>query len=213
LTLDLPVIDDHLTKVAVLPEPYSQAVFRTCGRRYQGRHLLEIAGVRGEIKLHFKPLKEFYSRVPMTFPKEVKLEWLAGLFDANMIPTVDGYGIIKSSEYDFLVDIQLLLHTLGCRSTLVNGAFPFLPLKTDTKDGYTYISQHVLKIHLHYVIELVKLGMKTHVMDPPQAEIPRSDKDDVQVVTVTNNNQVEETYSMTLEGCTRIIVNGMTLCG
>lgn len=107
--------------------------------------------------------------VPSEYGLNTKLEWLAGLFDAdaciNLNPKKNATSIQYTSiNYDFIKDVKMLLTTLGIKTNLKmtrEAGFSYLP---DGKGGYKdYPTQPVYTLYItcFNVGKLYRLGFRT----------------------------------------------------
>jgi ribonucleotide reductase beta subunit family protein with ferritin-like domain len=95
--------------------------------------------------------------VPINYSMKTKLEWLAGLCDADGCVNLHTSSIqINSIDKHFLKDVQILLTTLGIHSNLS------LTRKVPKNDGSV---ESGLYISCHSVDRLMEIGFKPHRLD------------------------------------------------
>jgi ribonucleotide reductase beta subunit family protein with ferritin-like domain len=103
--------------------------------------------------------------VPINYSKKTKLEWLAGIVDADGCVNTSERGLssiqIVSIEIEFLRDIQLMLTTLGIRTNIRKNKPAEKRLMPDGKGGvkeYNCQETWVLYISVANTYKLVSLG-------------------------------------------------------
>lgn len=140
-------------------------------------------------------------KVPINYSLDVKLKWLAGLFDGDgcLIKTDNSYSIqIASIHKDFLENVKYLLQTVGIDIKIKNcresGKY-FLP---NHLDGYSYYDCkkiYRLTISSYYLDKLLKLGFKTYRLNIPSNIFPnRNAKKYIQVNKIIETGRVSDTY-------------------
>lgn len=156
--------------------------------------------------------------VPFSFNKEERIEWLAGLFDA------DGC-VIKSDNCDniqlvsvkpnFLREIKLMLQEMGvpCSVSLrrEKGAF-LLPTNDGTGGKAEYDCQEawMLNINGEGVKRLLSLGLKTERLVFQEVQNPQRDcQKFVTVVSVERTGRISDTYCCTEPERNRVMFNGI----
>ena len=101
-----------------------------------------------------------------TYSISSRLQWLAGLIDSDgCLNDVGGSLAVSSVEREFLKDVQLMLSTLGCHSSIGvmrEAGKRELPDGNGGKKEYLCKKSYRLVINAYYVSELVKLGLTTH---------------------------------------------------
>lgn len=102
----------------------------------------------------------------LTFTVLSRLQWLAGLIDSDGCLNDEGGSIAVSSiNKDFLRDVQMMLSTLGCHSSIGVMRGEGIRELPDGKGGYKeYPCQesYRLCISAYHVSKLVKMGFTTH---------------------------------------------------
>ncbi|MGL5232334.1 MAG: LAGLIDADG family homing endonuclease, partial [Fusobacteriaceae bacterium] len=92
-----------------------------------------------------------------------RLDWLAGLLDTDGTADKTGNISISSINKDFLLDIQLMLQTLGCHSTvsvMKKEGIRLLPDGKGENKGYLCKESYRLLISSYCTKALVELGLK-----------------------------------------------------
>ena len=102
---------------------------------------------------------------PMNYSIDTKLKWLAGLFDADACTNTSdkGYTAIQytSINYDFIKNVQLILSSLGCSSSIKcvrELSNRFLPDGNGGNKEYMCQPVYCLYITQFYVDKLVSIG-------------------------------------------------------
>jgi ribonucleoside-diphosphate reductase alpha chain len=137
--------------------------------------------------------------VPVNATIKNKLEWLAGLMDADGT-ALDGTNTsvqIASINYQFLNDVRLMMQTIGVRAkvTLMRG-----PAKHIMSDGRGGMKEYECKplyrilIRGEDVSSMIDLGLKTHRLILVQNPIKHSAMRDVKVVSVEDHGRISDTY-------------------
>lgn len=121
------------------------------------------AGIgRRELQLSVVPHPKSF--VPFSWNVAGRLSWLAGLFDADGCVCSDGQVQVVSADADFLLDVQLLLTTLGVASKVrpADEAGPRdLPNGRGGYDTYQCQATKRLLVNSTQVQHLVSLGLTT----------------------------------------------------
>lgn len=130
----------------------------------------QIANADGSITLKIdNPNRRFF--VPdTTWSIKSRLIWLSGFIDA------DGYdenGIgrvsVRHNDKAFLRRVQLMLQTLGVRSTITRtsrrGRKRMVKIGEDKYEERIMHDMFRLRIHAKSMVELMKLGLKQHILD------------------------------------------------
>lgn len=116
-----------------------------------------------------------------------KLDWLAGLLDADGTVTRDknGNGLqISSVDRQFLVEVRKLLTTLGVRAKVIFGGYK----------PYNYRKFHRILIGNMDTYHLISLGLKTERLAVNGEKPQRDARKFVLVTEVTNLNRREHTF-------------------
>lgn len=138
--------------------------------------------------------------VPINGALKFKLEWLAGLMDADGVVTRDknGNGLqIVSTNKQFLRDVRLMLTTMGVMAKVVAGydeSIRALPDGKGGSKGYLCRATERLLIGNTDTYNLMKLGLKCSRLvihsNPPQRDARRF----IKVVSVESLGLSSETY-------------------
>lgn len=134
---------------------------------------------RIRVKLNFNVKEKTY--VPFDLSVASKLDWLAGLVDSDGSLTTDGSLQVGSIHEEFLLDVQLMLTTLGCSSKVT------LMYAGNIKDikGKLYKCQpsYRLLIGAAQVESLYNLGMRCSRIDLSSV---KPDRDATRFITPTS---------------------------
>ena len=181
--------------------PYTHGFFCGDGTTYNGKKSLSLSGEKKKLidKLNItSSLKEDDSgRLNIILPEELaekyhvpinasiqcRLEWFAGLLDSN--GTVCRNGIYESlqigSAYkDFLMNVMLMLQTLGISSNIIQ-AFEYKPLWR-------------LLVSSSELYKLGQLGLTTYRLTFETREPQRNAEQFATVLEVCDNNRISDTY-------------------
>jgi hypothetical protein len=150
--------------------------------------------------------------VPINTSLEYKLNWIAGLLDADGCVTRDknGNGLqLVSIDSDFLVDVKLLLTTLGIQSKIVYASSAHkTKFKSDQKE-YRCKSTNRILIGNMATYGLMNLGLKTNRLVISANRPQRSAQRFVTVKSIEDLGIEEETYCVTEPINHTMCVNGI----
>lgn len=138
--------------------------------------------------------------VPINSTLKCRLDWLAGLFDADGCVAVNGENTalqLSSINYEFLDRVRLLVQTLGVNSkiTLMHPARE--TLLPDGKGGRKlYQCQPCWRILISSsgLYKLLNLGFKCNRLEIPNRKPQRNAEQFVQVVEIIDNERYDDTY-------------------
>lgn len=166
---DLPVIGGQGYVACELRNPYVQGFYSGNGTTSLGQPVVVLKGEQKSLMKFFDEKSSWYSAntnshgvyvtnkidrsqafVPINYPIETRLSWLAGLIDASGEVFADGLDIAVRDEV-FARELQLFLTTLGIQSYIQEN-----PLNDNFKKPYK------CHIAIQDVFSLVGLGLKTH---------------------------------------------------
>nr|DAM90852.1 MAG TPA: ribonucleoside-diphosphate reductase, adenosylcobalamin-dependent [Caudoviricetes sp.] len=129
---------------------------------------------------------------PANYTKEARLEWLAGLIDSDGSYEKNSGLQITSINKDFLLQVKLMLNTLGVHSSVT------LCKKACTKEmpGGTYDCKtcYRLLISKYYVYQLYRLGLTLYRVKIEDKEPNRNAGRHVQVIDVTKVGKADEVF-------------------
>ena len=144
-------------------------------------------------------LPEKYT-VPMHFSLKSRVQWLAGLFDADGTVTKNGNASsiqIASIYPDFLESVRLMLQTVGVYSTVSLLAEQRKVSLPDGKgDSAMYDCKPIYRLMIAHngLLMLNKLGFMPHRLKMPLTTTQRRAEHFVQVVEVKDNGRTDDTY-------------------
>ncbi len=143
-----------------------------------------------------------------------KLDWLAGLIDADgCINSSDGSISISSIDRAFLNKVQLMLHTIGIASTVAimhkaaNRRLPSHNLETPYKE-YACKESYRLSISSNNVKILLKLGLELHrinVSQNPNRDAARF----ISVVSIEDDGISDNVYCVNEPKNHTVVFNGI----
>lgn len=129
---------------------------------------------------------------PVNYTKEARLEWLAGLIDSDGSYEKESGIQITSVNKDFLLQIKLMLNTLGVHSSVT------ICKEACTKEmpGGTYECKECyrLLISKYYVYQLYRLGLTLYRVKIEDKEPNRNAGRFVQVIDVTKAGKADEVF-------------------
>lgn len=142
------------------------------------------------VVLNEKPLgKEFVPSSNAT--KEYKLNWLAGLIDAD--GNDSGSVSVTSVNKEFLGKVQLMISTLGCHSSVIKDRDELdkeLPANdgTNGKNLYHCQATYRLIISAWYIRKLLDMGLNLHRVRVN----PHPDRNAARFITVTSIDEISD---------------------
>jgi ribonucleoside-diphosphate reductase alpha chain len=135
--------------------------------------------------------------VPVNGSLEYKLNWLAGILDSDGTQTNDKNGSgfqISSTSEDFLLNIRLLLTTLGCQTKVVLGNTAGMKRMPDGRGShkeYNCKTTYRLLIGNTDSNNLYKLGLRTTRIILEDREPQRDARQYVKVISVSKDEPCE----------------------
>lgn len=132
-----------------------------------------------------------------------RLDWLAGLLDADGSLAVNGTNQslqVASTNKDFLVEVSLMLQTLGVQSKVrvLHEAGPrLMPDGRGGKAYYECATTYRLLISSNGLYALLGLGYKSYRMEFSHAKPQRNAEHFVKVTSVEDTGRVDDTYCFT----------------
>jgi ribonucleoside-diphosphate reductase alpha chain len=163
------------------------------------------------------------SWVPFGLHIDYRLQWLAGLLDADGSVTRDKNGSgfqITSVDHNFLDRLRLMLTTLGVRAKVVSGNPASKRMMPDGKGGYTeYQCKETKRLLIgnYDAWHLMELGLKHHLkrLDHNGKKPQRDARQFVKVVSVEDIGYTDMTYCFTETKTSRGTFNGIVTgqCG
>ena len=138
--------------------------------------------------------------VPMNASLECRLEWLAGLLDSDGSVARNGTTEslqIASVHFEFLDRIRLMLQTLGVQSKVTQSQPERITLMPDGKGGrkeYNCKELYRLLISSSAVHRLYEIGLECHRLQIKGDKPQRNAEQFVTVLSVQDNDRVDDTY-------------------
>ena len=143
--------------------------------------------------------EKFYS--PLNYSIDTKLKWLAGLFDADACVSKSdkGYTSIQytSINYEFIKEVQLILTSLGCHSSIKcvrNHCMRSLPDGNGGSKEYECQPVYCLYITQYYVNKLVIIGFSPNRLKINTTDEIVQNKRLVKIVCVIDTEVDSPTY-------------------
>lgn len=155
--------------------------------------------------LHTRKLKEKFFVPNCQYTLKSRLEWLAGIFDADGTIVFNGKTQslqLGSVEHGFLKDIQTTLQTMGVLSKVTknsNEGMKSLPLNNGTKDNGLFFckTSYRLLIGNDGVSKLLDLGFKPYRLSPTNHRPNRECSHFIKIESVVNEGRISDTYCLT----------------
>lgn len=142
-------------------------------------------------------------KVPLNNNKNTQLRWLEGFFDADGSIHINGTDEslhASNIEKDFLIEIRLMLQTLGIESKVtlaLEEKKKLLPNEKDGKKLYDYKPLWRILISSTGLYKLASLGFAPKRLKFVKREPQRDTEQFVEVVSVTNLLDKQNTYCFT----------------
>lgn len=143
-------------------------------------------------------------KVPLNASKECRLEWFAGLMDADGCVVWNGNNAsiqIVQCEFEFLQQVMLMLQTLGIHSKIAKNAEAGKFMLPNGKGGlqeYECRAKYRLTISSHYVWHLRELGWAPHRLNFDGMEKPqRQSTQFITVSSIENFGRKADTFCFT----------------
>lgn len=127
---------------------------------------------------------------------QTRLDWLAGILDTDAGSTGAGSYSIWSIDEKFLMKVKSMIHTLGIGGTLSLGKTACIKMMPDGKGGEKeYPTQDCWRLTISgsSIVELAKIGLKTHRVDISH-DVKRSAKRLIQIKSVTEIGIAKKVY-------------------
>lgn len=128
--------------------------------------------------------------VPINYSITSKMKWFSGYCDANAEKCLQ----VSSNNKDFLINIKLMLQTCGVNCNVVE-------LK----------KKSLLTVGMNELCDIIKLGFKCYAVDMQKYvdTVKRSPLEFVKVLSVVDNNRVDDTFCFNEEKEHKGIFNGV----
>ena len=174
-----------------LIEDITGNVVRTCVQPSQDRTYVDLIGLEN---------KFFVPNAAYTI--EARLSWLAGYLDADgcVYRNQDNEQLTcASTEFDFLVNLQLMLQTLGVQSKIVDGqdaGLRWMPANDSSGENKLYQCKQTWRLLINSgdTLHLQNLGLPVKRLKLHAHEPQRNAAHFVRVVSVTSLQEREDTY-------------------
>lgn len=138
--------------------------------------------------------------VPINSSVACRLQWLAGLLDSDGTVTRNGSNEafqIASIHYEFLDRIRLMIQTLGVQSKVTFSQPERVTMMPDGKGGrkeYNCKALYRLLISSSALHQLKQIGLVCHRLQITGDKPQRNAEQYVYVLSVMNNDRVDDTY-------------------
>lgn len=215
IKFDLPAIDGD----EEFPHAYTAGFFCGDGTYGRGKPVLHLYGEKKALVGHFAIKSGSYVEqdsgrlsftlvddipakftVPHDYSIQSRLNWLAGLMDADGTVARNGTNEsvqIASIEKPFLDEVRLMLQTLGVHSKVTLMREATVTRFADGQPAYECQPLYRLLIGSVDTQKLLNLGLVTHRLKIERRAPNRSASQFVQVVCVTDEGRSDDTYCFT----------------
>ena len=141
--------------------------------------------------------------VPINYSIKSKLNWFAGYCDGDGCIVRNGKNQslqISCIHKDFLINIKLMLQTLGISSKVTLNMDKKKSLLPNGKGGYQYYnSKEIWRILIasNELQKLYELGFKTHRLIIEKHKPNRNARHFIKIIDIKDNNRIDETFCFT----------------
>jgi len=153
--------------------------------------------------------------VPINYSIKSKLNWFAGYCDGDGCIVRNGKNQslqISCIHKDFLINIKLMLQTLGISSKVTLCMNKKKSLLPNGKGGYQYYnSKEIWRILIasNELQKLYDLGFKTHRLIIEKHKPNRNARHFIKIIDIKDNNRIDETFCFTEKKRNAGIFNGV----
>jgi ribonucleoside-diphosphate reductase alpha chain len=201
------------------PHPYTHGFFCGDGTTYKGKNMCSLYGVKKDLLPHLAihttsgeedaqgrinttlvaGLREKFA-VPINASIKCRLEWLAGLMDADGSVAVNGENEslqLGSIDFEFLDRVRLMAQTLGIQSKVTKSFEARQTLLPDGHGGRKLFDCKPLwrlLISSSGLYRLKNLGFKCHRLKFSAVKPQRNAEQFVTVVSVVDDGRYDDTY-------------------
>lgn len=220
IKFDLPIIQGD----EVFDQAYTNGFYSGDGCSYQGQQIIYLYGEKRELldkitgvtRMNHQPsqartvlygsgLEEKFTVPDSTYTVQSRLEWLAGLCDADGTVARNGTNEsvqICSTRKDFLQKVQLMLQTLGVTSKVTkfrDARMIPLPANDGTGESKEYFCNEVYRLLISStgLYELTRLGFSCHRLQWEKRKPQRCAEQFIKVASVEPLPVREDTFCFT----------------
>jgi len=180
------------------------------GEKIKLRDKLEYRAIRsykeGDKRMVVRPYLDICPKFEVpnnTYTIRSRLNWLAGLLDSDGCVARNGTNEslqITSVDKGFLLEIRLMLQTLGIDSKVIDSLPERQSLMPDGKGGlklYDCRATYRLLISSSALYKLAQLGLQTHRLEFEVREPQRNAEQFIKVIAVVKTGRISDTYCFT----------------
>lgn len=144
--------------------------------------------------------------VPLNYSLKSRLEWLEGYLDADgTIASSQGFKTLQATSInrDFLMNVKLLLQTMGVQSKVVlckPAGTSLLPKNDGSGESKLYKTKALYRLLItsNGLFQLCEMGFSPNRLDTNDIMKPQRDaRQYVKVLSVVDNDRYDETYCFT----------------
>lgn len=169
------------------------------------------------IYTHYKNLKYKYFVPDVNYSIDDRLEWLAGLSDADGCIYRNGYNqqlVISSTNKEFIIKLSLMLNTLGCNPKVklaLEAGKRLLPLH-NANDDYDYFDcedLYRLIIQSTDLQKLINMGINFRRLSVMSHTPDRDARKYIRIKEVIDENRIDDTYCCYEAKRNMVVFNGI----
>lgn len=155
--------------------------------------------------------------VPINFSLVSKLEWFAGVCDGDGTVCTNGENQsiqVGSIHKKYLIDIQLMLQTIGVNAKVAKSQERRITEMSDGKGGIkNYECQEIYRLLINGVDtqHLIDIGFSTKRLKIVKREIQRSASHFTKIISIENEDRFDDTYCFTESKRNRGMFEGVLL--
>lgn len=211
IKLETPVVEFDKS----FKDAYTQGFFSGDGCRYKNKNHIDLYGEKLKLvdKLNVKHVEKYQQladklrvfvdnsyekfEVPNNCKISDRLDWLAGLMDSDGALCRNGNVQITSTNFEFLVEIKLMLQTLGIQSKIIvvhNTRSALLPNGLGGKKLYNCKKVWRILISSSALYNLQELGLVTNRLKLSKHKPNRSAEQFVKIVNKLDEGRYDTTY-------------------
>lgn len=221
IKFNLPILDGTEN----LPHAYANGFYSGDGCEVKGKQRIYLYGDKRKLKTrlgeifddwcyqsnqnreygHTKLLKDKFFVPDSSYTLKSRVDWFSGLLDSDGTVTrnVNTQSLqVASVNNEFLINIQMMLQTLGVFSKISKvreSGLNFLPKNDGSGDLGLYNTQTVYRLMVTQdgIEKLLSLGMKTDRLVITNHKANRECSHYIKVLSVEDNGRISDTYCFT----------------
>lgn len=213
--------------------PYTQGFFSGDGCTYRNKNHIDLYGVKHKLlsyidhhkedtywekqdrtRIHIDPSFVKFE-VPSEYSIETKLRWLEGLLDADGCLCKNGnteHLQVSSINIDFILDVQLMLSTMGVEAKVTNASeAAYKPLPDSNRESKLYYCKKIkrLLISANGVKQLKSLGFSPKRLLLSDHQPNRNASKFIKVTKIEDLGRIDDTFCVNEPEQHKVVFNGI----